>query len=889
VKNHYLFGNEITNNDINHLKMRRFIVYLCGKSLFFMGSQSVKAIESLISECKDYLKLPILFIVLLMLITYTSYSQTPTNYKEKVYLHFDKSYYVSSDTIWYKAYVVNAKTNRPEVLSKILYVDLIDPLNKIISTRELRIEKGGAAGDFQLSTNMISGNFTIRAYTNYMRNFNEDYFFRKHIRMHNLNTKKEKKHLNKIVIKPDLQFFPEGGNMVNGIINRIGFKVIGSDGKGLSVSGSILDETGIKIVDFNTLKFGMGSFMFMPNQGKNYTAHINYRGISYSYILLKAIDKGVVMQVRNDKDVFKITLESSLPEGIKGLVVIGKQGDDIVCRSELSKSGFNAIVNIPKEYLTLGIVQFTVFDKNSIPLCERLAFVETKENEPKINILSSKDTYKSRDLIELNILLESQFQDQEHANMSIAVTDVSVVQKEKNGLNIKSYLLLNSELRGNIEQPNYYFESNGLERKQMLDVLMMTQGWRHYLWNDTKSDTLQKIKYEIEEGFTISGTVHKFYNKNKTTPAIVTLITMNKNTINNFKVHTNTQGKFKFGPYTILDSITVIIKAKKIKVKSESEKKRAHKSANNYTIKLDTREVPKIKNSPIEISTSEALESHNFIKNPSSLINKDVRVRYDKRSRNKYYNDSIIKVKKGTILLDEVTVIAEKEKTIEEKLEQVREEKRDILSKNPSHTIRFNELNYIPSNPLEALQGRLPGVQILRKPDGTLGVYLRENSLKGEPAQIFLNGAPIKESSYINSNDIDFIDIIKPPKSYIYGAKGHFGVVVIYTKNGISETLLAEERLKNEKKPEITRFVHPGYYQAKEFYSPVYNTSNAKLKQSDFRSTLYWNPNVKLNKKGEGKIMFYSSDISTTYRVALEGVTINGIPFAKETFIEIKD
>lgn len=847
-----------------------------------MGSQSAKAIESL-SERKDYLKFPIFFVGLFILISLTSYSQTLNNYQEKVYLHFDKSYYVSSDTIWYKAYIVEAKTNQPNVLSKILYVDLINPLNKIISTRVLKIEKGGAAGDFQLPTNLISGNYTIRAYTNYMRNFNEDYFFRKHISIHNLSTKKEKKHLNKVAIKPYLQFFPEGGNMVNGIKNRIGFKVLGSDGNGLSVSGSILDNTGIKIIDFNTLKFGMGSFMFTPNQGKNYIAHINYKGISNSYILPKAIDKGVVIQVHNEKDVFKITLKSSLPEGIKGLVVVGKQGDDIVCRSEISKLGVNAMLNIPKEYLTQGIVQFTVFDKKNIPLCERLAFVETNRNKPKVNILPSKDTYNSRDFIELNILLDSQSQNQEQVNMSIAVTDASVVQKEKNDLNIKSYLLLNSELRGNIEQPNYYFESNDTERKQVLDKLMMTQGWRRYLWNDIKNDTLQKMKYEIEEGFSISGTVRKFYNKNKKTPANVTLITMNENTVSNFEVNTNNHGKFKFGPYTISDSIAVIIQAKPLKTKGRKEKERKHKSANKYAIEIDTREMPEIKKASIVLDIDEIFETHDFIKKSSKLNSKDVRVRYDKRSRSKQYNDSILKVKKGTILLDEVTVIAEKEKSIEEKLEQVREEKRDILSKNPSHTVNFNELNYIPSNPLEALRGRLPGVEV-RKSDGGWEVYLR-----GKAAQIFLNGAPIKGSSFINGNDIDFIDIIKPPKSYIYGAKGHNGVVVIYTKNGITETLLAEERLKNEKKPEITRFVHPGYYQAKEFYSPVYNTSNSKFEQSDFRSTLYWNPNVKLNNKGEGKIMFYASDISTTYRVVLEGVSSNGIPIAEKIFVEIKD
>ncbi len=1043
--------------------------------------------KKVLSILKVYLKFPYLFIGLFLLISFTGHSQTPNNNQEKVYLHFDKSYYTSGDIIWYKAYIVEGSTNQATTLSKVLYVELIGPSLEIISTRVLKIENGGASGDFQLPMHLETGSYRIRAYTNYMRNFDDCYFFRKEISINNLSvktsefkavqsksTKKEKKHNKNVTLKPDLQFFPEGGNMVTGFSNRIGFKAIGIDGKGLSVSGVIIDGQGVKQKAFRTIKFGMGVLEFTPEQGEKYTAQIKYKGNTYTYNLPESFDKGVVIQVNNAKDVFKITLNASLPEGIKGLVVIGKQGGDMVCRSELPASGLTAIVNIPKTYLEAGIVQFTVLDKNSIPICERLVFVEAKKDNPKVNIIPSKDTYKKRALIELDMELSSLLESVEQTSISIAVTDIAVVEKEKNGLTIKSHLLLNSELRGNIEQPNYYFESKEPEREQMLDVLMMTQGWRRYLWDDVKKDTLQKKNYDLEKGFTISGTVRKFYNKNKTVPAHVTLMTMNENTINKFEVNTNNQGQFKFGPYTISDSVTAIVKAKRLKATGGTEKKRSHKLANAYAIELDSRVAPEIhefnknKNIPEEIELNEVLETENNTntKESSNLTNKDIRDRYKERSQNKHYNDSILKVEKGTIVLGEVNLKGKKKETIEEKLEEIKKKKRDVLAKNPSHTLSFQELAYIPSNPLEVLQGRIPGVSVKQQPDGTFRVFIR-----GGQAQIFLNGAPIKDASFINSADIDFIDVIKPPKSYKYGARGHFGIIAIYTKdaeteilldeeklksekkpgftkkvkvrynersrkklrhdsilkvekgtivlgevnlkgkkketidekleeikekkrdvlaknpsltlnfkelayipsnpiealqgrmpgvrieqqadlsfkaytrgyddranmkvflNGVfiedpsfinsadidfidvikppksykfganghfgviaiytkdaeTEILLDEEKLKNEKKPEFTKFVHPGYYQAKEFYSPTYTASGPTLEQTDFRSTIYWNPNVKLNENGEGKILFYSSDIATSYRVALEGVTASGIPITKEIFIEIND
>lgn len=791
--------------------------------------------------------------------------------REKVYLHFDKPYYSSGEIIWFKAYIVEAGTNKPTTLSKIVYVDLISPTSDIVTSLVIQMDQGVGIGEFQLSTNLESGSYTIRSYTNYMRNFDDVYFFRKQVYIHNVKSEEKdsiyytpentiKEDDAKLNLKPDVQFFPEGGYMVNSVSSRVGFKAIGTNGKGISITGMIKDNMGLKTKEFTTSKFGLGMFGFTPESGKTYKAYITYRGVNYTYDLPLALDRGVVLMANNYKDDFKIYLQSLLAEGINNLVVTGKQGDEIVFRSELKGSQKFTKLIIPKKILTQGIVQFTIYDKNRLPLSERLMFVETNEMEPKISIVPDKEIYESRELIEVDISLNTQPQDSVQANMSVAITDVSVVQKESNSLNIKSYLLLNSELRGEIEQPGYYFESDDPKRKSILDLLMMCQGWRRYYWNEPENDSLKKFNFAIETGFSFKGTVKKFYNQKKTAITDVSLMTVNKNIVNNFEMRTDDHGRFEFGPYWIPDSTTVIIQARNIKLKDEKNQKKHKNLTNNYSIILDLIKVPTI---TAKINTT-------------MPINEPVYESYVSRSKQEYHRKTAFETSIERELLDTVELKPVKIKT---EIEIIKEKKR-YLVKEPSNSLSFQDLPYIPSNPLDALQGRIPGVFLQGD-----SVYLRSTGLP--PATVLLDGMPIKNENieFLNGAEIDFIDIIKPPRSYIYGAIGNGGIVAIYSKDAETEILLAGEKSKEQKQPEIMRFIHPGFHQAKEFYKPVYTIEKQESDIPDYRSTLYWNPRVKFDKEGHAKISFYGSYLPTTFRVELEGLTSDGIPFIKGTFI----
>jgi TonB-dependent SusC/RagA subfamily outer membrane receptor len=153
--------------------------------------------------------------------------------------------------------------------------------------------------------------------------------------------------------------------------------------------------------------------------------------------------------------------------------------------------------------------------------------------------------------------------------------------------------------------------------------------------------------------------------------------------------------------------------------------------------------------------------------------------------------------------------------------------------------------------------------------------------IDGNPIELDTTG--IVDKIDIDIYNIDFVDIIKGPSAAIYGSRGSNGVVAIYTKDG---TEMQEKSNIGDSK-EILRFIHPGYYKAREFYEPKYGTSKPEHKRPDYRTTLSWKPNIQFDDEGKAKIEFYTADISTTYRVELQGITSDGIPITSEAFINI--
>ncbi|MBS1521407.1 MAG: hypothetical protein JST50_10450, partial [Bacteroidetes bacterium] len=201
-------------------------------------------------------------------------SFTTTHNAEKVYLHFDKPYYATGDTIYFKSYVTLGEKHQLTDLSGVLHVDLINPNNKVEQGIKLPVVNGLAWGDFILADTLAPGNYRIRAYTRWM--LNDGNLFEQTIPVGSVHTQKvpENSTAKAVIAKPDLQFFPESGQLIAGLPARVAFKAIGVNGLGIGVKGSVSDNTGKMICQLESSHWGMGSFSFTPEAGKSYKASV---------------------------------------------------------------------------------------------------------------------------------------------------------------------------------------------------------------------------------------------------------------------------------------------------------------------------------------------------------------------------------------------------------------------------------------------------------------------------------------------------------------------------------------------------------------------------------------------------------------------------------------
>ncbi len=793
--------------------------------------------------------------------------------QEKVYLHLDKPYYSGGEDIWFKTYLVNGNNHKTKTISKIIYVDLINPSNIIVDSKTIKINDGTGQGEFKLETNLSPGNYTIRAYSNFMRNFDSNYFFKKSIYINSTkqkvdatvtSSKKKKKNSktknsNSEKLSPDVQFFPEGGNMVNGLLNRIGFKAIGTNGKGIDIVGTVVDNTGIEILKFKTSKFGLGRLNFMPEQDKSYTAKIAYNNQNYNYKLPSGLPKGVLLQIEERKDNFKIIVQSSLSSGVNNLMIIGQQRGNLVSRIDLKGQKKQSIATVSKKDFKDGIVHFTLFNKNEVPLCERLVFVNKNTTKVKLNVAPTKNNYQKRELVEVEVSLKNQLENFSEANLSVSITDTDVVQAKKYASNINSYLLLGSDLKGEVENPGYYFENNDIKRKRELDLLMMTQGWRRFDWTEILKDSLPQLKHHVETGIRFKGVIKKFINRKKSTVAEVFLTLKNDNLFQQDQSRTNEQGRFSFGDYDLNDTTAIMIQAKKKKYVKGSNKM-------NYFIELDERSIPKV---PVNKFTDT---------NPFS----DQNNKYISRSASIQYYDSLYRPKGEFEHLDEVM------------LKQVTSQKADkhkregMIYTKPSDRLDFEELHILPAdNVLNMLRGRVAGMVITGTPPNMSVTIRAATSFSNQAAGplFILDGMEVDIDVITNYpiENIEFVDVLKGPRAAVYGSNGANGVILVYTK-----------RFDPSKKPKktirkgITTFTHPGYYKARKFYEPKYAVKKAEHNKPDHRSTLYWNPDIVIKENVKIKFSFYAADIETTYKIELEGITSEGTPLNSKTYFNVE-
>ena len=478
--------------------------------------------------------------------------------QEKVWLHCDNTAYFQGDTIWFAAYVTSAETLRPaEDLSKVLYVELLNEVGEVLSTQRLQIENGRCHGQIILSSELErefindrqqstfypinprtgnycipfpSGYYEVRAYTRAMLNWGTDICFsrvfpvfdtpeyegdysvltmknreRQVIERFRPKTKKED--------RLNVDFFPEGGNIVTGLPCRVAYKVTDKEGRNLHAQCKLMMD-GKPITRTDTAHDGMGCFSFLPQEGKNYKLHVEADGLERTFNLPKAQSQGLILTVdATGADSVRMIVAATEPYQHSSI------GMSITCRGKLSHFQIYdrlphrpwPILTLHKDSLPAGVNQVTLFDANGQVFAERLFFVHdtTVVGKEVVEYQLDKEEYKPFEEITLTL------QSRRGGAASLSVRDGNTEIGTSYRDNLQTYLLLTSDLKGYIHRPDYYFEVDDSVHRTALDLLMMTQGWRRYAWKQLAGVDKFDTPHFIEEGLMLQGQVKHPGRKDK--------------------------------------------------------------------------------------------------------------------------------------------------------------------------------------------------------------------------------------------------------------------------------------------------------------------------------------------------------------------------------------
>ncbi|MBS1501283.1 MAG: hypothetical protein JST32_04430 [Bacteroidetes bacterium] len=487
------------------------------------------------------------------------------NPTEKVYLHLDRPYYYPGDTIWFKAYTVAGKHHQLSVLSGVLYCELVNSNDSVVIRRVLKLAAGITWGDFSVSRAWKPGNYHIRAYTNWMRNAGTAWFFNRRVRIIGpIAVSSSLSHV-KAELKPDIQFFPEGGELVNGLRSRVAVKCVGAGGLGEDVSGTITDNDGNEVAAFATQHLGMGVFAFTPQPGKNYKANIiTADSVKLTADLPKASEKGFVLTVNNSNpDTAYVHVAANdllFRESQNAMFYLVAQSAGQVyftTQSRLFAPSFT--ISLPKKRFPTGIAQFTLFSQSGEPLNERIAFI-SNDDSLHIRLSSESAKYTTRQKVRIDV------DTKKDSSVNIASLSVAVVNEsrlpgnENDESTIVNNLLLTSDLKGYIEQPNYYFTDVNNQKRADLDVLMLTQGYRRFEWKEVLNNPSPKMTYLPESDLQLEGTL-KTPSGASVPNGKVTLLATSTGLITDTTSDLN--GNFRFAGLDLPDTGKIVIRARK--------------------------------------------------------------------------------------------------------------------------------------------------------------------------------------------------------------------------------------------------------------------------------------------------------------------------------------
>lgn len=646
----------------------------------------------------------------------------------------------------------------------------------------------------------------------------------------------------------DVQFFPEGGNLVNGILTKIGVKATGANGLGISVNGIIVDNENVEVCKLETPHLGMGYFSLKPEQGKTYQAKVTYPDGSVSTLKLpNAINDGYALSAYNDAGTDTILVKigagsSVLQKGNQVVSLVAQSGGDLQHAIDIAINKPVTSIAIPSKSFPSGVLQFTLFSKSGDPLNERIVFVQ-KNDQMELKVNSTKKEYSAREKVELDLEARDVAGKPLVGNFSVSVVNEDVVPSDETAENsIFAQLLLSSDIKGYIEKPNYYFYNPTDETKEKLDILMLTQGYRRFVWKDLISGKQTPLMYRAEKLVTdITGKLTSLSGK----PVAGGKVTLMNNKIGLvLDTISDGKGQFKFSNLLITEGINFTIQGRTAKdgkrLEVKLDKYPAQEVTPNVNVGDINSDIPKLLMASIEnsIKQDQDMQKHGRMGRTQEL--KEVRIQANKLPK---FGNTILESQADQVFRPDSRQNCTMLKDCLERMDN-------------NKSVRFDQVS-----------------------NDECGLMWVPRSIADGVYAVVIDGWVIAPCDYQELLYGDAADISKIYFAYdsyavrarLLGGSGGAGrppaVMAIYTKSG---------NFRQRYQPSVVSYTPKGYSSVKEFYAPRYD-SPIESPLADLRSTIYWNPATVTDQEGKAKLRYFNSDNKGTYRVTVEGINADGL------------
>ena len=786
--------------------------------------------------------------------------------QEKLHVSTDKDSYIAGDTIWLRAHCADAATHRPVAASRYVYVELRDDRGSLVRRIKLLSRDSVYSGYLPTQSLERFGDYSLTAYTLYMRNQGPDYFFKKPLTIWPYQEDRKTKRNTSVrkVSDFDVSFFPEGGYLIDGYDCCVAFKALGDDGGSVEVAGVLKNDRDEVVDTLRTLHGGMGCLRFTAHTGERYYAECTMAGGKTERFDLPASNNlACVLRVLHTERDFTVMVQSGrpLPKGLRLLVH---------CRGNLCyfrewNDDLPSLI-FKRDKLPGGVLQILLLDKAGNALSERLVF--NRGEELATTDMQVRGSLKQRTKVTLAVTATDPDGGPAAGDFSIAVTDRAAVPAATSG-SIYSTLLLTSELRGTIETPDWYFEGRDAARVAALDALLLTQGWRRYDVPELMKKEYVEPQYPLEVGQEIAGRINKggLWNRRKKLDRYEMRMIVPRWHYSS-QAPIDKEGRFALNGFDFPDSTLFVLRPAAAKgLLPEAYVKVARDS------------FPEVGTLP---RVPEADAANPYLAQARHYI--EQRGQTDMRN----------------ILIDTVVVthrIRQEMKSPEQRLaahtwdmQQIKEmgaySIMEFVQRMPGMNFIGGRLSYHGANVSFMIDGVLDNTTTPHSADAdfqagsTIGQLIVTGTKKKSMTEIALERGGLEPDKNLTMpicttwpmEWVSRIDLIAGGNMFLWGVFDG-AIVSITTKTGdeLDQALAVAPAI------DVSIASPLGYQTPAEFYAPAYATEKARRSMvPDYRTTLYWNPSVEFDETGRATVEFYTSDAPADYDISIEGVTQNG-------------